>query len=470
LGQVSQRDDVVFGTVLMGRLQGGEGADRALGVFINTLPLRVEVGQLSARAGVKAIHARLSALLGHEHASLALAQRCSAVEPATPLFSALLNYRHSSPAAGAQQGSPLWPGIEQLGGGERSNYPLTLSVDDLGDDFRLTVLALHAIGAQRMCRYMETALEQLVQALEQAPEVALDGLSILPAAERQQLLAGFNASAADYPRGHTLHELFEARAQAQPEALAVVQAGQPLSYGELNRRANRLAHHLLTLGVQPDDRVALSVLRGPDMLVGLLAILKSGAAYVPLDPSLPTERLAYLLDDSAPRALLTQENLQARLPALDAPLILLDRPTWQAASPANPQVPALSPAHLAYVIYTSGSTGLPKGVMVEHRTLENLVHWHCTAFDLQPGKHTASVAGFGFDAMAWEVWPALCGGATLHLPPGDLHNEQIDALLDWWRSQPLDVGFLPTPVAEHAFSQGLGHPTLRTLLIGGDRL
>ncbi|NWE73910.1 AMP-binding protein, partial [Pseudomonas gingeri] len=109
----------------------------------------------------------------------------------------------------------------------------------------------------------------------------LDGLSILPAAERQQLLAGFNASAADYPRGHTLHELFEARAQAQPEALAVVQAGQPLSYGELNRRANRLAHHLLTLGVQPDDRVALSVLRGPDMLVGLLAILKSGAAYVP---------------------------------------------------------------------------------------------------------------------------------------------------------------------------------------------
>ncbi|NWE25092.1 amino acid adenylation domain-containing protein, partial [Pseudomonas gingeri] len=470
LGQVSQRDDVVFGTVLMGRLQGGEGADRALGVFINTLPLRVEVGRLSARAGVKATHARLSALLGHEHASLALAQRCSAVEPATPLFSALLNYRHSSPAAGAQQGSPLWPGIEQLGGGERSNYPLTLSVDDLGDDFRLTVLALHAIGAQRMCRYMETALEQLVQALEQTPEVALDGLSILPAAERQQLLAGFNASAADYPRGHTLHELFEARAQAQPEALAVVQAGQPLSYGELNRRANRLAHHLLTLGVQPDDRVALSVLRGPDMLVGLLAILKSGAAYVPLDPSLPTERLAYLLDDSAPRALLTQENLQARLPALDAPLILLDRPTWQAASPANPQVPALSPAHLAYVIYTSGSTGLPKGVMVEHRSVENLVHWHCTAFDLQPGKHTASVAGFGFDAMAWEVWPALCGGATLHLPPGDLHNEQIDALLDWWRAQPLDVGFLPTPVAEHAFSQGLGHPTLRTLLIGGDRL
>ncbi|MEX5502085.1 AMP-binding protein, partial [Pseudomonas syringae] len=126
--------------------------------------------------------------------------------------------------------------------------------------------------------------------------------------------------------------------------------------------------------------------------------------------------------------------------------------------------------HLAYVIYTSGSTGQPKGVMVEHRTLGNLIDWHCQAFDLQAGSHTASVAGFGFDAMAWEVWPALCAGATLHLPPADVSNEQIDELLDWWIAQPLQVAFLPTPVAEYAFSRDLSHPTLRTLLIGGDRL
>ena len=122
------------------------------------------------------------------------------------------------------------------------------------------------------------------------------------------------------------------------------------------------------------------------------------------------------------------------------------------------------------MIYTSGSTGLPKGVMVEHRTLENLVNWHCEAFDLHAGSHTSSVAGFGFDAMAWEIWPALCVGATLHLPPAQQAHEDIDALLSWWAAQPLDVSFLPTPVAEYAFSQHLEHPTLKTLLIGGDRL
>jgi len=131
---------------------------------------------------------------------------------------------------------------------------------------------------------------------------------------------------------------------------------------------------------------------------------------------------------------------------------------------------AVHAANLAYVIYTSGSTGQPKGVMVEHRTVENLVHWHCEAFGLAATGHTSSVAGFGFDAMAWEVWPALCVGATLHLPPADIGNENIDELLAWWLAQPLDVSFLPTPVAEYAFSQNLQHSTLRILLIGGDRL
>ncbi|NWE30415.1 amino acid adenylation domain-containing protein, partial [Pseudomonas gingeri] len=470
LGQVSGRDQVVFGTVLMGRLQGGEGADRALGMFINTLPLRVDLGATGVRAGVRATHAQLTALLGHEHASLALAQRCSAVGQLSPLFSALLNYRHSAPVEDTSPGKAVWEGIEVLGGEERSNYPLTLSVDDLGEGFGLSVLALSPIGAQRVCGYMQRALEQLVQALEQAPERSLDQLSILPAAERRQVLVDFNASAVDCPRGHTVHGLFEARAQAMPEALAVVQGTARLTYRELDRRANRLARHLLKLGVQPDTRVAICVRRGPDMLVGLLAILKAGAAYVPIDPALPVERLRYLLDDSAPLAVLLDASTRDLLGELAVPLLDLDRPQWDDEVVTSPRIDGLLSAHLAYVIYTSGSTGLPKGVMVEHRTLENLVHWHCAAFDLRPGGHTASVAGFGFDAMAWEVWPALCGGATLHLPPTDLGHGDIAGLLDWWQAQPLEVGFLPTPVAEYAFSQDLQHPTLRTLLIGGDRL
>ncbi|MGN8102895.1 amino acid adenylation domain-containing protein [Pseudomonas sp. 22072] len=467
LGLVSGRDEVVFGTVLMGRMQAGEGADRALGMFINTLPLRVDIAAGAAQA-VKATHARLSALLGHEHASLALAQRCSGVPTSTPLFSALLNYRHSNPGEMARDGHGIWEGVQLLGGEERSNYPLTLSVDDLGAGFGLSVLAVPQIGAQRLCDYMLSAVEQLVATLETAPHRALRQLPILPAAERDTVLREFNATAHDFPRGQTVHGAFEVQAERQPHRIAVQQGSEALTYQQLNQRANQLAHHLLELGVQADERVALCCRRGPQMLVGLLGILKAGAGYVPIDPAYPAERIAYLLQDSAPVAVLAETSTRELL----GPVAVVDLqdPGWQRHAVSNPQLPALTPAHLAYVIYTSGSTGLPKGVTVEHRTVENLVHWHCEAFGLTAVSHTSSVAGMGFDAMAWEVWPALCVGATLHLPPADIGNENIDELLAWWLAQPLDVSFLPTPVAEYAFSLPQQHPTLRILLIGGDRL
>ncbi|MCD7041283.1 amino acid adenylation domain-containing protein [Pseudomonas sp. MAFF 311096] len=468
LGVLAGKEQVVFGTVLMGRMQGSHDTDRALGIFINTLPFRVDVGSEDVRAGVKATHARLTTLLRHEHAPLALAQRCSGVVAPTPLFSALLNYRHSASAA-SDEAISAWQGIAALSAEERTNYPLTLSVDDLGDDFALSLLASNLVDPQRVCAYVQTALENLLTALEQAPGTALNQVSVLPFAEQQWLLEHFNATHTDFPQGTTLHGRIEAQAALTPDAIAAVHQGRQLTYAELNQQANLLAHHLLALGVMPDDRVAIVARRGLDTLAGLLAILKAGACYVPVDPSHPAERLNYLLSDSAPVAVLTQQTLLERLPALDVPVINLDRYTWQHHSASNPKV-AVTPSNLAYVIYTSGSTGLPKGVMVEHHTVANLVDWHCNAFDLCAGRHTASVAGFGFDAMAWEVWPALCVGATLHLPPAHDGAEDVDALLAWWCAQPLDVCFLPTPVAEYAFSQQIEHPTLRTLLIGGDRL
>ena len=468
LGVLAGKQQVVFGTVLMGRMQGSHDTDRALGIFINTLPFRVDVDGQDVRTGVKATHARLTTLLRHEHAALALAQRCSGVVAPTPLFSALLNYRHSAPAASASAVS-AWQGIAALSAEERTNYPLTLSVDDLGEGFGLSLLASTLVDPQRVCGYLQTALGNLVTALEQAPQTALNRVSVVPAAEQHLLLQQFNATQADFPQGTTLQDRIEAQAALTPEAIAAVQQGRQLTYAELNQQANLLAHHLLALGVQPDDRVAIVARRGLDTLAGLLAILKAGACYVPVDPSHPAERLNYLLTDSAPVAVLTQRALLERLPALEVPVIDLDRFSGPLSSAGNPSV-AVTPSNLAYVIYTSGSTGLPKGVMVEHHTVTNLVDWHCRAFDLCAGRHTASVAGFGFDAMAWEVWPALCVGATLHLAPATDGAEDIDALLNWWRAQPLDVCFLPTPVAEYAFSQQIEHPTLRTLLVGGDRL
>ncbi|WP_122872329.1 non-ribosomal peptide synthetase, partial [Pseudomonas viridiflava] len=466
LGVIANRRDVVFGTVLLGRMQGGEGADRALGVFINTLPLRVDT-TLNARHAVKAVHSRLSALIAHEQASLVLAQRCSGVASGAPLFSALLNYRHSAEVR-PRDGEGVWQGVRVLGGEVRSNYPLTLSVDDLGEGFDLHVLARHGMGAERIAGWMNNAVTQLVQALEQGLPEPLESLSILETAERERVLTAFNASARSFAEGLTVHAQVESCAASDPQAQAVVQGDEVLTYAELNQRANRLAHHLISLGVKPDERVALCLRRGAGRVVGMLAILKAGAAYVPIDPAYPAERIAWLLEDSAPRAVVTEDSTASLVGNVRQ--VNLDLGVWHDAADSNPQVAGLNDRHLAYVIYTSGSTGQPKGVMVEHRTLNNLVHWHCQAFDLHAGSHTSTVAGFGFDAMAWEVWPALCAGAVLHVPPAEVANEHIDELLDWWLEQPLQVSFLPTPVAEQAFGRARRHPTLRALLIGGDRL
>ncbi|WP_256582618.1 condensation domain-containing protein, partial [Pseudomonas sp. B35(2017)] len=221
LATLTGKPSVVFGTVLMGRLQGAEAIDRALGIFINTLPVRLDIDGQGVRAAVQATHARLTTLMRHEHAPLALAQRCSQVAAPTPLFSALFNYRHSHGAAAAHaQAQTAWEGITNLHAEERSNYPLTLSVDDFGDAFRLMLLASTQLDPQRVCGYMHSAVEGLVQALEQTPDLPVHELSVLPTAEREQVLFGFNATAADYPQGLTTQQRFEAQAAQRPDAVA----------------------------------------------------------------------------------------------------------------------------------------------------------------------------------------------------------------------------------------------------------
>ncbi|RON54428.1 non-ribosomal peptide synthetase [Pseudomonas frederiksbergensis] len=413
LGRVSGRDEVVFGTVLLGRMQGGEGADRALGMFINTLPLRVSLGGQGAAAAVKATHMRLTGLLGHEHASLALAQRCSGVAAPTPLFSAMLNYRHCAVEVTAQMVS-AWQGMQALGGEERTNYPLSLAVDDEGEGFSLVVQAVVGIDARRVAEYMHIALESLVAALEHAPDTALNDLDSLPVAEREQLLGTWNATQVAYPQDQTLAQLFQARVDASPQALAIQFGDQQLSYAELNDRANQVAHHLLALGVRPDDRVAICVERGLGMLVGLLGILKSGAAYVPLDPAYPLDRLTYMLEDSAPVALLVHAATHDLLAEASMPVFDLDSEAWQELSTANPLMSGNHASDLAYVIYTSGSTGKPKGVMVEHRSVVNLLCAKADTLGVDASDRVLALTTLGFDIAGLELFlPLVCGAQVV---------------------------------------------------------
>ncbi|PHM22404.1 non-ribosomal peptide synthase/polyketide synthase [Xenorhabdus ehlersii] len=420
LAQTSGRDDVVFGSVLLGRLQGGAGAERVLGMFINTLPMRVSLTNYTVQEVVRNTHHGLMMLLEHEQAPLALAQRCSGMPQSIPLFSTLLNYRHGQ-SSETEAVDTIWSGIRTLAAEERTNYPITLSVDDLGASFQLIAQTAADIDPTRITHYLVTAISGLIDALVDDPQRLVQDISILPATERQQLLVDVNATQTDFPQDKLIHQLFETQVVHHPDTIAVVFEGQTLSYGELNCRANQLAHHLISLGVHPDDRVAICIERSLDLIVGLLAILKAGGAYVPLDPTYPTERLAYILEDSEPVALLAQttqaDRLSNSVPMSMSTVILDAQESLLAEQPThNPdmQVLGLMSHHLAYVLYTSGSTGLPKGVMVEHRNVLRLIINNGFT-DIGPNDCIAHCANIAFDASTWEIWSALLNGARLHV-------------------------------------------------------
>ena len=210
---------------------------------------------------------------------------------------------------------------------------------------------------------MHRALESLTEALEKGPGRLVDQLEVLPQSESQKVLYEWNDTGAEYPRDRCVHELFEEQVEKTPEAVAVVFEEESVSYGELNRRANRLAHHLRSLGVKPDDRVAICLERSAEMIVALLGVLKAGGAYVPLDPGYPEERLRFMLEDSAPAALLTEAGLKGLFAGLTRSIAVIDvkdTALWAGEPERNPERAGLTAEHLAYVIYTSGSTGMPR--------------------------------------------------------------------------------------------------------------
>ncbi|UQV46663.1 amino acid adenylation domain-containing protein [Janthinobacterium lividum] len=427
LSRLCGKGDVVFGTVLFGRMQGGVGADRAQGMFINTLPIRIAVDGRGVAQAVLATHAQLSALLRHEHAPLALAQRCSGVAAPLPLFSSLFNYRHSAP----NPADEAWMGIESLGGGERTNYPVTMAVDDMGDHFVLVAQVNSTVSPERVCGYLEAALINLVVALEEAQDTAVADIDMLPASERDLLLHSFNATAVEYPHAQNLDELFEQQVARTPHATALVWGGQSLTYAQLSERANRLAAYLRTHGVGPDKLVGLCTERGFEMIVGLLAILKAGGAYVPLDPAYPQERLAYMLQDSAPVIVLTQQRLLDKVACSGLPVLCLNEngpvpyapPSFQGASSAGP-------TDLAYVIYTSGSTGQPKGTLLHQRGVINLNWWYGRQFAFTSTDKVLLLSSFSFDLTQKNIYATLFAGAELHLPPDSYDPAQFSSYIE----------------------------------------
>ncbi|GAC1350022.1 MAG: hypothetical protein NVSMB27_28600 [Ktedonobacteraceae bacterium] len=287
---------------------------------------------------------------------------------------------------------------------------------------------------------------------------------------QEQQLAGWNASHQDYPRDTCVPQLVAIQAAARPEAVALVAGDQVLTYGELNRRANQLAHYLQTLGVQSNVLVGLCMERSLDMGVGLLGILKAGGAYVPLDPTYPPERLAFMVEDARFPVLVTHEPLVTRLPTQRAQVVCLDTDAAVLAQQSESEpAPSATAEDLTYVIYTSGSTGRPKGVQITHNSLLNLVFWHQRAFAVTASDRATQLTSPAFDAMGWEMWPYLTIGASVYLPDEDTRTTPT-LLRDWLVSRGISITFLPTALAESVMALEWPTTTLRILLTGADRL
>jgi amino acid adenylation domain-containing protein len=419
LSRICGHEDVVFGTLVLGRAQGEkEDGEAALGLLINTLPVRVRIAHTTVRELSQQVHRGLGELLRREHASLAIAQRCCGLSGSAPLFTTLLNYRYASRRTDLEK----WKrsGFELLAVSEWTNYPIVLSVDDEGEGFALTLQTDRRVDPRRMLKYVRTALESLVEALERNPSAPAHSLRVLPEEERREVIEEFNPKGA-YPQEKLIHELFEAQVRLRPQAVAVRFEGQWLTYAELNARANQLAWYLRRQGVGPDQLVGLCVERGLEMVIGLLGILKAGGAYLPLDPVYPPERLAYMLEDAAPAVVLTQERLKERLAGASAKVVALDSDWKMIGENAKGNLAlrplGLSSDHLAYVIYTSGSTGKPKGVMVEHRNVVRLFAATEQWFGFGERDVWTLFHSYAFDFSVWELWGALLYGGRVVIVP-----------------------------------------------------
>ncbi|MBD2816465.1 AMP-binding protein, partial [Xenorhabdus sp. Flor] len=352
LARLSGQDDIVIGTPVANRPY--HGLEHLIGFFVNTLALRVTPRD-SANVTDLLTQVRERALAAYAHQDLPFEQVVEALQPErslsySPIFQVMLALNNTPAQTLVLPGLQFIP-IEQAR--HHAHFDLTLSLTEndsglIGDLEYASDLFDHAT-VERMVDYLKRVLAAM--ATDATQNIAT--LPILSESEQQQLLVDFNATQADFPQDALIHQLFETQAAQHPDAIAVLFEEQTISYGELNIRANRLAHCLITLGVRPDDRVAICVERSPDMVVGLLAILKAGGAYVPLDPGYPAERLAYMFEDAAPVVLLTQTAQPDRLASAIPTVILDDLEQFLTAQPVhNPDIQTLglTSHHLAYVI------------------------------------------------------------------------------------------------------------------------
>ncbi|WP_075344662.1 non-ribosomal peptide synthetase [Tenacibaculum agarivorans] len=465
IGRCSNTDYALFGTLLSGRLQGSLGAADSLGLFINTLPFFIAF-KGSVLEYIKEVKQRLTELLPYEQTPLSNIQGWSGISNEVPLFSALLNFRHTSMSSEEDVDTDEDLGIEVLSSEERTNYPFTVNVDDYGVDFGITAQIDESIEADRVLDYIEQTLAELVDCLNDEASVPVTNLKILSTAEETQLLEGFNATVVNYPQDQTILDLFNSQVFTSPESIAVVYKGEELSYATLDKRSNQLAHFLQKEGVVTDTLVGICIDRSLEMIIGMLGILKSGGAYVPIDPSYPKDRINYIIEDTAIKLIVSTANSRSILEdKKDIITIALDSDWHQISEfPAhNLSYKSISQNNLAYVIYTSGSTGRPKGVMIEHGNMFNLVNWAISNFEESLELGMLASTSINFDLSIFEIFTSLASGSKIEL---------VDNLLSLVEDSEVSVSLINTvpSVLLGVLESGKLPETVKTVNLAGEPL
>lgn len=415
LSRYSGEQDVVFGTIVSGRPASLPGVESIVGPFINTLPLRVHLDPaLSTLSWLQQLNGQQVEMRDYEYSALVDVQGWSEVPRGQPLFETSVVFENY-PLEASLQDEQLSLKISELRDIERTNFSLGLLALP-GPRLMLKIAYdVRRFKAETVGR-MLARLELLLEAIKDDCEQPLGELPFLLAEETQQLLGSWNETAVPYLQGECIHHLFEAQVARTPEATAVTFEERDLTYTELNGQANRLARYLQREGVGPETLVGINIPRSPEMVVAVLAVLKAGGAYLPLDPDYPDSRLPLILEDTQVALIVTQQRLAAELASYPVRLFCLDveDETLAEFSADNLEV-AMSADNLAYIIYTSGSTGTPKGVAVAHDGLANLVTFQQAWFSVGPGSQVLQSATLNFDGSVWEILPSLCNGATVHL-------------------------------------------------------
>lgn len=486
--QTPGEQEVVFGATRAGRFVPVEGADAMVGLLINTLPLRAQVTETtSVHDLASALRDQTVELRSHEHVPLCEISRWLGIN-GTPFKSMIVaenfefdSFFHAAGDEWKQRSFSLRERSDGLSLGTRIGDRLHLALEF--DEVRLSREAAQWM-VDHLCDLLAgvpgPAERSILSLAEPGPvyarllgvdEDARAKARPLSDEERATILVEWNATDVEFPTDQLVHERIAAHAATTPDALAISDPDGHITYGELDRRANRVAHHLQSLGVGPDVRVAVCMESSRELLVSYLGILRAGGAYVPVDPGYPSDRLEFVCRDSEAQAILTRPQFAERFKGATCPVLAVELgDEFLADMPETAPETEVGPQNLVYVIYTSGSTGTPKGVLIEHRNLTNIAGVYGHRLGITENDRAALIAGVAFDAAVVDIWPYLVRGASLHVPASATRVDQR-MLVPWLIDQEIDVVFLPTALGEAAFQEDWsGSERLRAVLVGGDKL